>query len=131
MLEPQNISTTGTTSAGLSASVAAKPREKDAEVRESTSLLGDDASGVRDNDASSAQDEDASKTLAPETLVGALAQSEPRARIGYSFEEKEPYIEILNPRTGDVIQRFPAEDAEDELRTFTQGDAGVFIDRVA
>ena len=124
MIEPQNIGTTGTTTAGFGVSPAAEPQEKDVEVRAAISLRGDD-----DDDA--ARDDDTDKALTPGALVSPLAQSAPRARIGYSFEKKEPYIEILNPRTGDVIQRIPAEDAEDELRTFTHGDSGVFIDRVA
>ena len=123
MIELQNISTTGTTTAGSGVSTAGEPQEKDVEVRAAISLRGDD-----DDDA---RDDDTDKTRAPDALVSPLAQSAPRARIGYSFEEKEPFIEILNPRTGDVIQRFPAEDSEDALRTFTHGDSGVFIDRVA
>ena len=123
MFEPQNISAAGTTTAGLGGSSAAKPREKDVEVRKPTALPAKDESGVRD--------EATSKTKSPETQPEPAPQKGPTARIGYSFEEREPYIEILNPRTGDVIRRFPAEAAEDELRTFTDGDSGVFIDRVA
>ena len=123
MIESQNISTIGTTTAGLGISTAAKPKEKDVEVREAIAARSDD-------DDDDARDDGADKAQAPGALVSPPAQPEPRARIGYSFEEKQPYIEILNPRTGDVIQRFPAEDAEDELRNFTHGDSGVFIDRI-
>ena len=123
MIEPQNIGATGTTTVGVSASPAAKPQEKDVEVREAISFHSDDDGGARNDNTDKAQ--------TPVAPAKPVAQSSPRARIGYSFEEKQPYIEILNPRTGDVIQRIPAEDAENELRTFTDGDAGVFVDRVA
>ena len=134
MSEPQNISAAGTTTASISVSPAAKPRAsvspaankpraEDVKVQESASLPAIDETGVRD--------EATGKTQPAETKPEPAPQKGPTARIGYSFEEREPYIEILNPRTGDVIRRFPAEAAEDELRTFTDGDSGVFIDRVA
>ena len=132
MIEPLNTGTTSATTANTGVPATAKPQEEAAKPQEKTARPQEKdvearTAISRDDGDKDARNDGADKTQAPK----APAQSAPRARIGYSFEEKEPYIEILNPRTGDVIQRFPAENAENELRSFSGGDAGVFVDRVA
>ncbi len=118
MFEPQNISATGSTGSELGALTGVKPRETTPEVEEPTSFRGDDEYG------DGAQDQAKRRPEAP-------VQKLPRARLSYSLTEKDAFVEILNPRTGDVIKRFPPEQAEDELRAFVEGDAGLFLDRVA
>lgn len=52
-----------------------------------------------------------------------------QARLSYDPENAEVFIEILDPTTGDVIRRFPAEEATDEQSAFPQG--GALVDQVA
>ncbi|NNE82913.1 MAG: hypothetical protein HKN28_02980 [Alphaproteobacteria bacterium] len=39
------------------------------------------------------------------------------ARLNYDQDADEVIVEILNPQTGDVLQRFPAEELPDDIRT--------------
>lgn len=57
------------------------------------------------------------------------AQRPPRARLNYDPIQSEIFIEILNPQTGDVIRRFPAERAADEDRALRAG--GKILNRFA
>lgn len=43
------------------------------------------------------------------------------ARLNYDEDEKEVIIEILDPQTGDVLQRFPAKELPDDLRAAVGG----------
>ena len=52
-----------------------------------------------------------------------------QARLSYDAEDAEVFIEILNPTTGDVIRRLPAEKAAEDRSVF--GHGGALIDRVA
>ena len=52
-----------------------------------------------------------------------------QARLSYDPEDAEVFIEILNPTTGDVIRRLPAEKAAEDRPVF--GHGGALIDRVA
>ncbi len=123
MLELQTINQSGANAlgAGLAADVS-EPTRRDAAVRESS------ASG--DEPDEKTQDQRA-KPDTPEAHLDSLQNSSPRARLGYSFTESETYVELLNPRTGEVIQRFPPERAESELRDFADGDAGVLLNQIA
>jgi hypothetical protein len=61
-----------------------------------------------------------------------LVEAEARifqARLSYDAEHAEVFIEILNPTTGDVIRRLPAEKAAEDRSVF--GHGGALIDRVA
>lgn len=52
-----------------------------------------------------------------------------RARLGYDPFESEIFVEILNPRTGDVLRRFPAERAAEEAGELRDG--GTILNRFA
>lgn len=52
-----------------------------------------------------------------------------QARLSYDTEDAEVFIEILNPTTGDVIRRLPAEKAAEDRFVFGQG--GSLLDRIA
>jgi len=52
-----------------------------------------------------------------------------QARLSYDPEDAEVFVEILDPTTGDVIRRLPAEKAAEETSVFGYG--GALIDRVA
>lgn len=54
-----------------------------------------------------------------------------QARMNYDIENDDLYIEILSPRTGEVLQRLPPEDALDPLLKATDGKAGAVLDQVA
>ncbi|MGB0625415.1 MAG: hypothetical protein ACPGQ5_02465 [Alphaproteobacteria bacterium] len=57
-----------------------------------------------------------------------LAPRKFQARLNYDPVEEDVFIEILDPKTGEVLRRLPAEDAsEDE----TAGQTGALLDRVA
>lgn len=61
-----------------------------------------------------------------------LIESEGRifqARLSYDPESAEVFIEILDPTTGDVIRRFPAEEAAEKQSAFRQG--GRLVDQDA
>lgn len=50
------------------------------------------------------------------------------ARLTYDVEDADVYIEILNPRTGDVIRRLPPEDAAPLISDITNSAPGAVID---
>lgn len=53
------------------------------------------------------------------------------ARLNYDDESEEVIVEILDPQTGDVIQRFPAEELPDDVRAAVGGEAGSLIETIA
>ncbi len=124
MFEVQNISASGSNRADLSAPAASAPQDAaPAKVREIESSGGGDRRGQERSDSDrSGTNRAAAEPASPRS---------PRARLSYSLTDKDSYVEILNPRTGDVIKRFPPKQAEDQLRDFTGGNSGVFLDRVA
>ncbi len=67
----------------------------------------------------------------PATASAKPVSSPFQARLNYDIQEDDVYIEILSPRTGDVIQRLPPEDAVEQLRERTDGHTGAVLDRVA
>ena len=119
MFEPQNISATSPGGADAGAFAAARSQEVSPEIQQPTSFRGDD------------EREQSPEQNAARPDVEQQSAKSPRARLSYSLTENDTYVEILNPQTGDVIKRFPPEQAEDQLRTFSQGDAGIFLDQVA
>ncbi len=52
------------------------------------------------------------------------------ARLNYDEAEEEVIVEIIDPNTGDVIQRFPAEELPDDLRA-SVGGVGSLVETVA
>ena len=59
------------------------------------------------------------KTAKPEKQP--QPQRSAHARLNYDEETKEVFIEILDPQTGEVLQRFPAEELPDQLRAASSG----------
>ncbi len=119
MFEPQNISAPSSSRADAGVVGASRPRDSLPKVKEPTSFRGDDSQEQRPEQKEAARQQ-------PEQTA-----KSPRARLHYSLTESDAYVEILNPQTGDVIKRFPPEQAEDQLRSFAEGDAGVFLNKVA
>lgn len=59
--------------------------------------------------------------------------AEPRsahARLNYDEETKEVFVEILDPQTGDVLQRFPAEELPERIRA-AGGEVGSLVETIA
>ncbi len=52
------------------------------------------------------------------------------ARLNYDQDSEEVIIEILDPQTGDVLQRFPAEELPDDIRALVS-DAGSLVETFA
>ena len=52
------------------------------------------------------------------------------ARLNYDQDAEEVIVEILNPQTGEVLQRFPAEELPDDIRT-SISDYGPLADTLA
>ncbi|MFT5181077.1 MAG: putative FlaG/YvyC family protein [Alphaproteobacteria bacterium] len=48
------------------------------------------------------------------------------ARLNYDQDSEEVIIEILDPQTGDVLQRFPAEKLPDDIRALVS-DPGSLV----
>ena len=53
-----------------------------------------------------------------------------QARLNYDNDAEEVIIEILNPQTGDVITRIPAEELPDDIRTLIT-DSGPLVETIA
>ena len=69
-----------------------------------------------------------SEDRAPEAPA---SDSSVSARLTYDLEESEVFIEILDPRSGDVIQRLPPDKAAGEIAELTGGASGAIFDQVA
>ena len=70
---------------------------------------------------------------APPQTAEVAAPREPAisARVNYDYEDARIFIEILNPRTGDVIRRLPPDLAVDFAQAETGRSTGIVLDRSA
>ena len=59
------------------------------------------------------------------------SQSSYQARLNYDREKATVFVEILDPTTGDVLQRMPAESAADRIHELTGGYGGSMFDKLA
>jgi uncharacterized FlaG/YvyC family protein len=60
------------------------------------------------------------------------AQGSPfQARLNYDRDRASVVVEILDPETGDVIQRIPAETAAERIHELTGGYGGTVVDKIA
>ena len=50
------------------------------------------------------------------------------ARLSYDLEKHRVYVEILDPKTGDVIQRLPPESAVERMHELSGGRIGALVD---
>ena len=53
-----------------------------------------------------------------------------QARLNYDNDANEVVVEILNPQTGDVLTRLPAEELPDDIRAFV-GRSGPLVETFA
>ena len=53
------------------------------------------------------------------------------ARLNYDKDKALLFVEILDPATGDVVQRIPAETAADRIRELTGSYGGTVVDKIA
>ena len=53
-----------------------------------------------------------------------------QARLNYDNEAEEVVVEILDPKTGEVLTRLPAEELPDDIRTLIS-DSGPLIETFA
>ena len=60
------------------------------------------------------------EALQAQTLVATLGEE--RARLTYDEELGRVFVEILDPRTGDVITRFPSERLVEHLNSLAAND---------
>lgn len=68
------------------------------------------------------------KAEQPEDVIRPVKLVEPegrifQARLSYDPIEADVFVEILDPTTGDVVRRLPAEKAADESGAFRDGGA--------
>lgn len=54
-----------------------------------------------------------------------------QARLNYDRDKATVFVEILDPTTGDVIQRIPAESAAERIHELTGGYGGSVVDKIA
>ena len=54
-----------------------------------------------------------------------------QARLNYDEDKAELYVEILDPATGDVVQRIPAETAADRIHELTGSYGGTVVNKIA
>ncbi len=76
----------------------------------------------------------AAKAAAPAAEAApAAAEAAPadNARLSYDREKKRVYVEILDPRTGEVIQRLPPESAVSRMIEISGGRLGALVDSTA
>ncbi len=59
----------------------------------------------------------------------AVSQTAHHARLSYDEDERRTYVEVLDPRTGDVLFRFPPEAMEKHLSSLVGNGTGALIDR--
>ncbi|MHA1565623.1 MAG: flagellar protein FlaG [Alphaproteobacteria bacterium] len=124
---------------GIAASNVAPPREikpQRATATELTNQSKPTANPTRPDDSKAvARDEKVSRPE-PEQKPASEAAEKPvsspyKARLNYDIENEDIYIEIISPRTGEVLQRLPPEDALDPLLKTTDGKIGAVLDQVA
>jgi len=64
--------------------------------------------------------------------AAAGAQTRPvRARLTYDREESRTVVEVLDPRTGKVLYRFPPERVEEHRDALARKEPGALYDQVA
>jgi len=66
----------------------------------------------------------------PQAKRGELPTRSAHARLNYDEDKKEVFVEILDPQTGDVLQRFPAEELPDNIRAAV-GNVGSLVETIA
>ncbi len=129
---------------GISRATQAAPSPRPTQVRERPPDTSAPAASARDTsapDAAAVATKSAaakeSTAAAPEGLsrAASVAAAAPsfgaggsHARLSYDVEDADVYIEILNPRTGDVIRRLPPEDAVPLIRDIADAGPGAVID---
>ncbi len=63
----------------------------------------------------------------PATRLPAKAAGD-TARLTYDQERGRVYVEILDPQTGEVLQRLPPESAVERLQELNDGQPGALVD---
>ncbi len=104
-------------------------------TQQAASLRRDAKPVVRELEAKSERPaEKAEKTEKAEDtrqVKRAERQAKPaHARLQYDEETKEVFIEILDPQTGEVLQRFPAEELPEKLGAASTG-VGSLVETIA
>ena len=89
-----------------------------------------DAASAADETKRASANEPADRKDRPAPGASAV-QNTTSARLSYDFESEDVFIEILNPRTGDVIKRLPPEDAAAEINTLSGSLPGAVYDGTA
>jgi hypothetical protein len=77
---------------------------------------------------STSDEKPASAAAAPHVTQ---SQSSFQARLNYDRENATVFIEILDPTSGDALQRIPAESAADRIHELTGGYGGSVLDKFA
>ena len=94
-------------------------------------LRGDAKPVVREPKAVQPVEKGEKTGLAEEKPQATRAESQgAHARLNYDEDTKEVFIEILDPQTGDVLQRFPAEELPEQIRAASSG-VGTLVETFA
>ena len=80
------------------------------------------------NATSTSEDASVSPSGPPDSLEKASTVG---ARLSYDLEDSAVVIEILDKRTGEVIQRLPPETAAERFRKMTGRASGAVLDKTA
>lgn len=115
-----------TSGIGRATQAAPSPRPTHVRERPPDASAPDASTEVAQSTAASPQG--SSRTAPVEAAAASFGAGGSHARLSYDFEDADVYIEILNPRTGDVIRRLPPEDAVPLIRDITNAAPGTVID---
>lgn len=96
---------------------------------QAASLRGGDKPVVRAQEPDGERPVDKGERTAPVRRIEAPARSF-QARLNYDSAAEEVFVEILNPQTGDVLTRLPAEELPNDIRALVSA-SGPLIETVA
>ena len=88
-------------------------------------------SAVRPGKLVSGPAREAAPTSRADAAPAVEAAPADNARLSYDREKKRVYVEILDPRTGEVILRLPPESAVSRMIELSGGRLGALVDSTA
>ncbi len=88
-------------------------------------------SAVRPGKPVSGPAREAAPTSRADAAPAVEAAPADNARLSYDREKKRVYVEILDPRTGEVILRLPPESAVSRMIELSGGRLGALVDSTA
>ncbi len=75
-------------------------------------------------------DAPSTRAAAPPPVRQPVKPSVDTARLTYDHESHRVYVEIIDPQTGDVLQRLPPESAAEVLQELNDGQPGALVNNL-